>query len=180
MKIEITEKGSEAFYRETVNVSAQYRYLLKNHSYRLRDYFRQFTLLLILGAVFLVLLLVLALSRGLEPWDYAVIGLLGTAVVLCAAYLYLLHKMLRAMLADSRTSVLTLDDTGVELNKGGSQIVKLGWDNVAMVRVFRESLVFVSGDRTGIVISAAKRYADQILSWLRANQPGLELVEESK
>jgi hypothetical protein len=96
---------------------------------------------------------------------------------MCAGYLYVLNKMLKAMLADSRTSVLSLDETGVELNKGGSQIVKLGWDNIAVVRADKESLTFVSGDRTGIVISAAKKYADEILVWLRENLPSMEVVE---
>ena len=82
------------------------------------------------------------------------------------------------MLADSRSSVLSLDETGVELNKGGSQIVKLGWDNIAVVRVDKESLTFVSGDRTGIVISIAKEFADEILAWLRENLPTAEIAEK--
>ena len=96
MKIEISEKGSEAFYREVVNISAQYRYILKNHHHKLKDYF--------------------------------------------------------------------------------TQIVKLGWDNIAVVRADRESLTFVSGDRTGIVISVAKQYAREIPAWLHENQPKMEVV----
>ena len=96
MKIEISDKGSEAFYREVVNISAQYRYILKNHHHKLKDYF--------------------------------------------------------------------------------TQIVKLGWDNIAVVRADRESLTFVSGDRTGIVISVAKQYAREIPAWLHENQPKVEVV----
>ena len=84
--------------------------------------------------------------------------------------------MLKAMLNDNRPSVLTIDDTGVELNKGESQIVKLGWDNIAVVRADRESLTFVSGDRTGIVISVAKQYTREIPAWLHENQPKMEVV----
>ena len=96
MKIEITKQGSKAFYREVVNISAQYRYILKNHHHKLKDYF--------------------------------------------------------------------------------TQIVKLGWDNIAVVRADRESLTFVSGDRTGIVISVAKQYAGEIPAWLHENQPKVEVV----
>ena len=96
MKIEISDKGSEAFYREVVNISAQYRYILKNHHHKLKDYF--------------------------------------------------------------------------------TQIVKLGWDNIAAVRADRESLTFVSGDRTEIVISVAKQYAGEIPAWLHENQPKMEVV----
>ena len=67
MTIEINEKGSEAFYREVVNISAQYRYILKNHHHKLKDYFKQFKILLMLGTVFLVLLLLMAAFWGIDP-----------------------------------------------------------------------------------------------------------------
>ena len=177
MKIEISEKGSEAFYREVVNITSQYRFILKNHHHKLKDYFKQFRILLILGAAAMVILILMAIFWDVNPFDYAIIAVLGIEVVLCVGYLYALNKMLKAMLADSRTSVLTLDDTGVELNKDGSQIVKLGWDNIAVVRVYQESLTFVPGDRTGILISVAKKYAGEILAWLRENQPRVEVAE---
>ena len=177
MIIEIRQKGSEAFYREVVNITAQYRYILKNHHHRLKDYFKQFKLLLVLAAVFLVLLLLMAAFWGLDRWGYAVIAGLAISAAMSAVYLRLLNNMLKAMLADARTSVLSLDEAGVELNKGGSQIVKLGWENIAVVCVYWESISFVSGDRTGIVISVAKQYAGEIPAWLRAEQPGVELAE---
>ena len=37
MTLEIREKGSDAFYREVIGVSANYRYLLKNHQFLIRD-----------------------------------------------------------------------------------------------------------------------------------------------
>ena len=177
MTIEISEKGSEAFYREVVNICAQYRYILKNHHHRLKNYFKQFKVLLVLGAVFFVLLLLIAVFWGVSPWGYAILAALGISTVMSAAYLHLLNKLFKSMLADSRASVVSFDDSGVELNKGGSQIVKLGWENVAVVCSYRESLSFLSADHTGIVISVTKRYAAEILEWLRANQPAVEVVE---
>ena len=122
----------------------------------------------------------MAIFWGADPFNYAIIAALGITVVMCAGYLYALNKMLKALMTDSRTSVLSLDDTGVELNKGGSQIVKLGWDNIAVIGVYQESITFVSGDHTGIVIFAAKQYAGEILPWLRDNQPSVEVVESFK
>ena len=180
MKIEISEKGSEAFYREVVNIMSQSRRILKNHHYKIKDYFKQFRILLILSAAFLVTLILMAIFWGADPFNYAIIAALGITVVMCAGYLYVLNKMLKALMTDSRTSVLSLDDTGVELNKGGSQIVKLGWDNIAVIGVYQESITFVSGDHTGIVIFAAKQYAGEILPWLRENQPSVEVVESFK
>jgi len=180
MKIEITERGNEAFYREVVNITAQYRCIVRNHHYRLRDYFRQFRVLLILGTAILVILILMAIFWGAEPLQYAVIGALGIEVVMCAGYLYALNKLLRTMMADSGTTLISLDDTGVEFNKVGSQIIKLAWDNIAVVRVFQESLTFVSADRKGLVISIAKQYAEEIPAWLRDHQPTVEVVEEQQ
>ena len=180
MKIEIYEKGSEAFYREVVNITAQYRGILRNHHYRLKDYFKQFRILLILGASILVILILMAIFWGAEPFHYALIGALGIEVVMCAGYLYALNRMLKTMMADSGTTVINLDDTGVEFNKVGSQIIKLAWNSIAVVRVFQESLNFVSADRRGLVISMAKQYADGIPTWLRENQPSVEVIETSE
>ena len=180
MRIEISEKGSEAFYREVVNITAQYRGILKNHHYRLKDYFKQFRVLLILGVTILVILILMAIFWGAEPFHYALIGALGIEVVMCAGYLYALNRMLKTMMADSGTTVITLDNTGVEFNKVGAQIIKLAWDNIAVVRVFQECLTFISADRKGFVIAIAKQYAGGIPTWLRENQPSVEVIESVK
>ena len=180
MKIEISEKGSEAFYREVVNITAQYRGILRNHHYRLKDYFKQFRILLILSAAILVILILMAIFWGAEPFYYAVMGALGIEVIMCAGYLYALNKMLRTMMADTGTTVITLDDTGVEFNRVGSQLIKLAWDNIAVVRVFQESITFVSADRRGVVISIAKQYAGEIPAWLREHHPSVEVVETNE
>jgi hypothetical protein len=99
---------------------------------------------------------------------------------MCAGYLYALNRMLKTMMADSGTTVITLDDTGVEFNKVGSQIIKLAWNSIAVVRGFQESLTFVSADRRGLVISIAKQYAGEIPAWLRENQPSVEVIETSE
>ena len=169
MRIEVDGKGSKAFYREVVNIVARYRSLLKNPHLRLRDHFRQFLILLILGAAVLGLLVVLVIRRGAGARDWAAMMAGGLSVVISAGYLVGLNRMLKTMMSDERSSVVTLDETGVELNKGGSQIVKLGWDNIALVRVFRESIAFVSADRAGLVIALEKKYAGKILEWIKEN-----------
>ena len=93
MRIEITEKGSDAFYREVVNITAQYRSILKNHRHKLKDYFRQFRLLLVLGAAVLVILILMTVFWGVDPFDYAIIAALIIEVIMCAGYLYALNKI---------------------------------------------------------------------------------------
>jgi len=176
MTIEISEKGSEAFYKEVVNVVVQYRYILKNHNHKLGDYFKQYKILLTAGAVILGILVLMMVFWGTNTPDAVIAIALAIVLLFCALFYGNLNKMLKSMLQDNRTSVLTLDENGVELSKGNTQTVRIGWDNVACIRQYKESLNFVSADQTGFVISADKRYADSILAWLKENRPEAEVI----
>ncbi len=177
LKIEIKEKGSEAFYTEAVNVASQYRRILKNHSCKIKDYFKQFTVLAVIAAIFLVVLVAMMIAWGVQALDIAGVVLLAFALAMCIVYLNSLNKFRRGMLTDQRTSLLTLDENGLELRKDDSQVVRIGWKNIAVVRILAQSMNFVSADQTGIVISVDKRYEGQVGEWLRANQADLEIVE---
>ena len=139
LKIEIKEKGSESFYREVVNFQAQYRFILRNPARKLKDYFKQFRTLLILGSVFLVALIFMSIFWGASTLDYAIMAALAIAMAMCLAYLHMLGKALKTLMNDSRSSVLILDDSGVELNKEDSQIVKLAWSNISFIRLYWNS-----------------------------------------
>ena len=86
LKIEIKEKGSESFYREVVNFQAQYRFILRNPARKLKDYFKQFRTLLILGSVFLVALIFMSIFWGARTLDYAIMAALAIAMAMCLAY----------------------------------------------------------------------------------------------
>ena len=176
LKIEIKEKGSESFYREVVNFQAQYRFILRNPARKLKDYFKQFRTLLILGSVFLVALIFMSIFWGASTLDYAIMAALAIAMAMCLAYLHMLGKALKTLMNDSRSSVLILDDSGVELNKEDSQIVKLAWSNISFIRLYANSLTFVSADQTGLIISIAKNYAGDIVSWMKDNQPNVSIT----
>ncbi|MBQ4045363.1 MAG: hypothetical protein II627_02850 [Lachnospiraceae bacterium] len=176
MTIEILEKGSESFYKETVNVIAQYRYLLKNHRYKVKDYFDQYKKLLIVSSIVFVVLLLMIIFWGPDALSFAGVSVLFIAIVLCIFYMFTLKRALKTLLSDSRFSILTLDDKGVELNKGDEQILRFSWDNVLFVRVFDYGIGFVSSDRSGVIIMVSRDYEKEILAWLSANQPELEVV----
>ena len=178
MRIEINEPGSEAFYRETVSVACQYRFLLKKPTRKLKDLFRAMRGNLILCAILLALMAALTLLDGADAARIAALVLLAVDMVLCGAYLVGLNKMLKSAMDNKRKSVLTLDDEGVELDKEGAQRVRASWDNVAFVRVFREGLCFFTKDGSGFVIAVSRRYERELLSYLKERQSALTLIEE--
>ena len=170
MKIEVTEKGSKEFYEELVNVISQYKRLLKYPDSRLKDNFRSLrSMTIIMGALFLINLMCVW-SAGLSTLN--VLAMVMVAIAGIVAYLYRnnMKKMVERYLADERTSVVTLDENGVEINKEGGEIVRLPWESVAFVRSFVKSVCFVSKDVTGLVLAVSKQYVEEIWDYLDQNE----------
>ncbi len=175
MTVEIQEKPGRLFYREAINVAVQFRQLQKNPNYKLKDYFRQFSLLLAVGAGVLLLLGLVVLLFGARGYDLAAGAFLLCALILCAAFRLRLNQLLKASQADTHHSFVTLDEDGVELNKEDFQRIRISWNNIASVRLFSESLNFLSADQAGLVISVSRRYADDMIAWLTENRPDIRV-----
>ena len=109
MKIEIDEKGSEAFYKEIVNIAAQYRFILKNHHYKLKDYFKQYRILTVTGSVVLGILILMMIFWGVKTLDIAAAAVLSVTLMMCIFYLHNLNRLYKTYLHDDRNSVLTLE-----------------------------------------------------------------------
>mgnify|MGYP007070336305 CR=1 FL=1 len=175
MKIEINEPGSEAFYKETVNAAAQYRYILKDHSYKLKDYFRHYRTLLTVALIVLAANVAEMLLWGAGTAQLVASGVLLAASLMCSAYLFSLKKSCRTMMADPRASVLSLDDGGVELKVEDTQTVRIAKSNIAVIRVFSECLCFVPAAGAGVIISVDRKYEEEITRWVRENWPETEM-----
>ncbi len=176
MQIEIKEKGSAAFYQETVNVLSQYRALIKKPERKLKDRFKTFRSQLILSIVLLVLLALMAIFWGGDGLMWGVMILLAFNIFLCSAYLLSMNKMRKSFMQDERSSLLTLDEEGVELNKEGAQVLRMSWQNLAFVRVFREALCFVGREPSAFVISVERRHEDAILAYLKEKAIDVPLI----
>ena len=176
MQIEINEQGSEAFYKETVNAAAQYRYILKDHHYKLKDYFKQFRTLLITSLLVLAVNVGLIIAWGGDTIQTAASAVLLVAALMCGAYLFSLHKACKSMMAGRHRSVLTLDESGAELDVPDTQTVKIARKNLAVVRIFHESLCFVPQAGAGVVISVDRKLGAEIPDWIRENWPEAEII----
>ena len=177
MRIEVKEKASKEFYEEVVNAMTQYRKLLKNPAAKLTNNFKTYrTSLLVLGVLF-VLDLVMGFMWTFDTLTTVSLVVVALAALLCFVYLNNMNKLVNNYLSDTRTSVVTLDENGVELNKTGSQVVRLGWDNVAFVRAFKESTCFVAKDLAGLVIAVNNLHKDELLGYIRDNNIDVRVVE---
>ena len=176
MRLEIKEKGSEAFYREVVNVAAQYRRFLQKPERKLTDFFKAYKIYTILCAVLAVLIAAMNIAWGWDTLGTAALVALVIVAIFSGALWMNLNKTMKNMRNDPRTSVFTMDEKGVELNKGDSQTVRIGWDNLAFVRIFDESISFFTKDGLGFIISTDRRYGKEILEYLQAERPDVKIV----
>ena len=88
-----------------------------------------------------------------------------------------MKKMVDGYIADDRPSVVTLDENGVEIEKTGSQAIRLAWDNVAFVRSFIESTCFFSKDLSGIVLSVNNDHKKEIMDYIKSNNIDVKVVK---
>lgn len=177
MTIEIKEKGTKEFYKEVVNVTSQYRQLLKKPEAKLNDNFKSYTIMMVAMAILFATQLVNGISGGFN----ALIGAALAATFIAFIVLFIIRrnmkKMVDAYLNDDRASTVTLDENGVELNKGGTQIMRVGWGEVALVRSFKESTCFIAKNITGLVIAVTNTYKDDIMKYLENNDVDVRLLK---
>lgn len=175
MRIEISEPGSEAFYRDVVNVLGQHRRLLKKPEAKLHDQFRALKRNAILCGVILALNLAMALAWGADTLTWVAAALMVVVLVLNTAFLIQYCRLLRGLMARDGTAVLTIDESGVELDRPGVQRAYLDWSTVAFVRVFERCLCFVPKEAGGLLVSVDHRYASQVLEALRRCAPNVKI-----
>lgn len=167
MTIEVKERGSKEFYEEVVNVLNQYRMFLAEPEADLANAFKTNLRQAILMALMFVVMLLIGIRGRFSAVVIICLVASGLAMVLTSVYPYRLRQQVNTFIADDRTAVVTLDETGVEFNKEGSQVVKLGWDNVALVRAFSESVCFFAKDLSGVVIAVNGKYRQEIFEYIK-------------
>ena len=171
MKIQITGKKSAAFAAEAVNVFYQCRALLKDPQKALKDSIGEIKSYIVIGGVLFILMGVMALLWGARPLTVVAMVLMVLVIALSLRLYTRLNGMAKAMEADERPSVLELAEEGVTLTKSGEAGRTLAWDEVAFVRVFRETVCFIPKDGKGYILAVSAQHAQDIFGWLRENRP---------
>lgn len=177
MTIEIKEKGSRKFYKEVVNVLTQYRQLLYKPEDKLKDNFTRYILLTAVMA-FLAIIYVISGSKGAFTTSKILVVVFGSLAAIASLVNYLrMNKAVNAYLADDRPSAVNLDENGIEIEKTGSQAVRLAWDNVAFVRSFSEATCFFAKDLSGIVLCVNNNYKKEVLDYIKNNGIDVKVVK---
>ena len=163
MTIEIKKRASKEFAEDTVNAAGQYKQFMKKPERRLQDNFKQWKAILIASIVWIVLILAIMVMWGSDAIKEICFVILVVNIVVSAAMLFSMTKYRNAIIDEQRISILTIDESGVEITKEGVQTVKVTWENVAFIRLFRSALCFFPKNLTSFVISVDMDYSEQII-----------------
>ena len=177
MVIEVKEKGNREFYEEVVNVVAQYGRLRKKPEAKLKNYFVSLKTFAVLLTVMIVINTAMGIAWGFDGLSIASIIVYAVVLVINVAFWVNLKKAVDRYLSDDRSSIVTLDEDGVELNKENSQKVRLAWPSIAFVRVFKESVCFVSADITGFILAVTISHKQEILDYLKENGVKVKVIK---
>ena len=119
----------------------------------------------------------MGIAWGMDLLTIVAIVMIGLVLALSILQLTRLNKVVESMLNGPHDSIFTVDEEGVELEKVGSQLVRMSWNNVAFVRVFDESVCFFSKDVRGFVLALTKKYEKQVLDYIRENGITVRVIE---
>ena len=170
MQIRVTERGSESFYRELVNIMSQYRKILQKPEGKLLDMFKVVKTYIGIAIAFLVLLVLMAIFWGGDLLTYVAIFMMVAIIAYSIYLLYNLNALYKTYMNDSGDSILTLDEDGIELDKENSTKVRLSWDKIAFARVYNESITFIPKNITTYIICITRKYEDEIVKYLVENK----------
>jgi ABC-type transport system involved in cytochrome bd biosynthesis fused ATPase/permease subunit len=177
MTIEVKEKGSRQSYKEAVNVLTQYQQLLYRPTDKLKDSFTRYTLLSLAMTAMFVMSIIGGINGGFNGMKITTAVFAAFAAVATIFILIRMKKMVDGYAKDDRLSVVTLDDNGVEIEKTGSQAIRLAWDNVAFVRSFGENTCFFSKDQNGVVLFVNNKYRKEIMDYIKSNNIDVNVVK---
>ena len=176
MTIEFDRKEDEKFYEEVVNIMLQYQRILKNHHYKLMNLFRDIKTLMIFCVVFLAIYVVRMFFRGPDIAGAIVVVGMGLILLYCMKYFQTINTSKKNLMSSNNTTKLTLDENGIELNNTDSLSFKADWDHIALVRIEKLNLAFITSAELNAVIAIPKEYGNQIVQWMQENQPQIEIV----
>ena len=87
-----------------------------------------------------------------------------------------MKKMVDGYLADDCSSVVTLDDGGVEIRKTDEEGIRVPWADVAFVRSFSESTCFFTKNQIETVLAVNNDHRKEIIDYLKSSDIKVKIV----
>ena len=176
MKTTIKEgsDSNEATQKEIVNIQIQGVALINNPERKLRNYFKRYKIGITIEGAILLLFLIMGIAWKFDVIVIIGIIVVGTYIALILKWYASVKKILRDRANDEHAKTITLDESGISVDKDGAAAISLLWDNISFVRSFEHTICFFSKDR--IILPINKAYKKKIQENLRENKIKIKAI----
>ena len=167
MKIKITEKGKYEFYKEVVNITQQYRSLIKKPEQKIKDNIKSLEKLTYADIAIVAFLVIDIIMFGFD--SSSIITLIFSILIIITGYFYTsnLKKQVNKMYESAGNREVVIDKKGIKYVNPDVQTISIAWDNIAFIKLGEYTIAFIPKDNTGILICLQIDYKDQILEEIK-------------
>ena len=176
MKLEINELGSRDFYEEILYLSLNRRNILRNKNYKVHkvnDYYRMYIIYSILAAL-LMIVFYFMFKNGIF------LMMAGMAIFLIVYELLSVNnfnKYIEAIMSQDKAKTIEINEDGVSYSDG-ERSLSLDWNAVHSVIKGKYSISFFPKNESDYMISLDKKYADEVIEALKANNMDVLLKDK--
>ena len=144
------EKKERDMYNELLFISSKYNNIIKNPRLKVHKVTNILWGYLIIGILFLAFFTYLMIKRSM-PIYLVLIVILVCCIAFSLRFLVDSYKFIKTELSKKLKTELTINASGVRLNKGKSYDYKMSWKDIAYVIVNKHSIVFLPKERTMLI-----------------------------
>ena len=163
MTIDVEKKNSVSGCKEALNITSQYAALVRHHTMKLKDRFRE-RIICIYISIFVLVALLLATFLFWKVSTLTIIAavVLGLAAVLGVWIHLAMKRMIRQYMEDKSKRQISLDEGGIEIRRDGAALVRLEWSNVAALRLFDETFCVIPKMVSGPAMIINRTYLEEV------------------
>ena len=167
MIIDVVRTNSVSGCKEALNISSQYRALVKDPAMKLKDSFKERIICIYISIVVLVALL----AATFIFWKVSALTIVAAVILgLAAVFGVMIHlgmkKMIRQYMEDKSKRQIALDEKGIEIRKDGAAVVRLEWSNVAALRLFDETFCVIAKTVSGPAMIINRTYLEEVKGYI--------------
>jgi len=179
LRFESETRGSDAFYREVINVLYSWKKITKNPAAKIQDMKKRVIVSLCLAAGLMIITGLMIAFLGADVLTVIAMTVAILTTMVAAFILVQINNMMKKLKSMPEKTVLTLDDDGVQTEMGPDQTVRIKWSNVSLVRVFDECIAFFPKDEHAgtVIIFTLKKYAEEITGFLNKEHSEITIVQ---
>jgi len=178
MKIEITNKPNDNFYKEFLSVLFSINKIKKNYNYKLEEV-NKFCFRSIIIQVILSIIMTLLIDYISYSFYGICITLLIFIILLNVFVLFDYNKKVKEFLKNADSSTIVIDESGVELIEK-LKTCKINYEMIELVLINKYSICVIPRDMTGIMIGVPIEYKDRFLESIRSYNESILIIDNYK